>query len=153
MVGNRKKELLTSFVKNTKNLESQRRILDELNEFLKIYPLIMDSNENMLYQEKVARKYVNKSIFNGTSSVFCSAFSLFLSEHFLDADISDFKEFLKDDCFNDFHSLNLNNPDPIDTAILNFDIEKAFDLTQKKNESRKMQIFVKKTIRKIASIF
>ena len=50
MVGNRKKELLTSFVKNTKNLESQRRILDELNEFLKIYPLIMDSNENMLYQ-------------------------------------------------------------------------------------------------------
>ena len=93
MVENRKKELLTSFVKNTKNLESQRRILDELNEFLKIYPLIMDSNENMLYQEKVARKYVNKSIFNGTSSVFCSAFSLFLSEHFLDADISDFKEF------------------------------------------------------------
>ena len=64
-----------------------------------------------------------------------------------------FKEFLKDDCFNDFHSLNLNNPDPIDTAILNFDIEKAFDLSHKQNESRKMQIFVKKAIRKIASIF
>lgn len=71
----------------------------------------------------------------------------------MQSDISDFKEFLKDDCFNDFHSLNLNNPDPIDTAILNFDIEKAFDLSHKQNESRKMQIFVKKTIRKIASIF
>ena len=71
----------------------------------------------------------------------------------IQSDISDFKEFLKDDCFNDFHSLNLNNPDPIDTAILNFDIEKAFDLSHKQNESRKMQIFVKKAIRKIASIF
>ncbi|MGM9877746.1 MAG: hypothetical protein ACI33S_03760, partial [Bacilli bacterium] len=68
-------------------------ILDELNEFLKIYPLIMDSNENMLYQEKVAKKYTKNSIFNGTSSAFCSSFSLFLSEQLLDADISDFKEF------------------------------------------------------------
>lgn len=93
MVLDDKNVLLTEFVNGVKNLESQKRILNGLNEVLKIYPSIIKSNEEMLFQMRVARKYVKNSVFNGTSSLLCAYGALGFSDYFLDLDVSNFKCF------------------------------------------------------------
>lgn len=67
-------------------------------------------------------------------------------------DIADFKKYLKETCFEDFSSLLSQNNGPIDSAILNLDVEKAFELSLRQSESHRFKDFIKRTIKKIASI-
>ncbi|MGN0229120.1 MAG: glycosyltransferase, partial [Muribaculaceae bacterium] len=73
-------------------------------------------------------------------------------KHYIQSDITEFDKYLADECFQDFHSLSLRNPDPIDTAILDFDTKKAFELTLKTNELKKVKNSIKIILKKIASL-
>lgn len=88
---NDKEILLNSFVNNVKILQSQRRILECLNEFLDFYPDIVQSDEDFIYQDSVSRKYAINSILNGFKMGAWVGGSLLVSNDILNADLNNFQ--------------------------------------------------------------
>lgn len=91
MVCKDEKDLSTLFVEE-RDIENQQKILEGLNEFLKIYPLLMAYDRILLYQDDVQKEYNKNTVFNGLSSACVSSLSLFMSEQLLNMDMSNTQE-------------------------------------------------------------